>query len=1113
MSFIHLHNHTTYSFLDGFNHPDNAARKAKELGMSHLAITDHNHLDGAIDFQKACKKQQVKPILGLESYHTWDRSILSKPAEARNQEAIIRAKDEGSHILKINKKKRKKKGEEYEESIPVYDTTQYHILLLAMDQKGWQNLAGLHSEAAETCTFNARFICDDLLLEKYNENLILTTACIANTASALFINGQAEIAQGQLKAWQEIFGDRFYIEIQPLNIHKQWVANYHLIQWAKENGARIIATNDIHYTEKDDHDDHDTLLCMGMGKKKDQEDRMRYSNDFWMRDEQEMQEAFEEQAEAMAAYFDEFDKEDYLETARQAMQETQALADSLDTGIKLGADTPQFPGIEIPKPLTAEQALSMKCFQALYRYKNENPEVDLDLYSKRLHSELEVINSKGFASYMLIVHEYINWCEEQDIPVGPGRGSCAGSLALFLLGITKGVDPIKYGLMFERFLTEDRTAAPDIDNDFCYYNRQRVIDHLRDLYGEEKVSHIGTTTYLGVKSSLKDVGRTLDIDFSTMNEITKKVGGILEDPNLTFQMLDELGEYENEADQAKHKEFKALEEENPELFRLARRFEGMPRNMGVHASGILVTPRPVSSDMPTRVDDSGQRVSIYSGEQLEDLNYLKFDILGLKTLSVINLALKYIDESMGINDLYELIDLDDPEIFEMIRKRQTDGLFQIESRMFKNMISEIQPDCFEDLVAITSLGRPGPLQAGMDKAYAKRKHGDEEAKEPLLGTWDILEETFGTIIYQEQVMKIAQRVAGFDGNQADTYLRKALGKKIKEKMDLCRQFFIYGKVNEEPPEGYDPEDKDQVLYDPEGEFGAPILGGINNGYKLKTLVDFWNQLEGYAKYLFNKSHAATYSYITMMTGYLKHYYPVEFMAALLSVQDEKDDIVNYTKVAEEMGIRVLAPDINRSDRHFLPEGKKRIRMGISCIKGVGETSIGEILKNRPYTSIEQAVETLPKKRFNKNVGISMIKAGCFDFQNSNRNRLINAFYDARGDKDERLDEESFDQEECIEYEKDVIRVPITYKPWWDQVKKNKKVEAEFVPEKLTEITDKNGRLMAFVEGKAYNCSIKGVIFAQNYGPIRDVFKNDLVWISGTKDESGSFIIKKAQKVN
>jgi DNA polymerase-3 subunit alpha len=1125
LNFTHLHVHTTYSFLDGFNDPKRVAKRAKELGMKAIAITDHNHVGGVIDFQQACIKEGIKPILGCEMYWTWDTNILSKSKEERDEWAIARAKASGfdidSAIHKIEHPISEKTGkplkpkkisksdlntliEPYE-----YDSKQYHIILLAINQTGWRNLVKLQSEAAEKCTFNGRYCCDDEMLAKYSEGLIMSTACIGNCIPTLINQGFYQEAEEQIDKWHAIFGDRFYIEIQPLNIQEQRMANFIMLQHAANKGIKTIATTDAHYTLKEDHDDHDTLLCIGIGKTKSDPNRLHYSNDFWIKSYDEMIETFSTQADSMTEMFEElFDADSYMETVRVSLENTNKIADMVED-IKLGSDVNLFPRIEIPFGMTPEGYLTMTCFQNLYKYKNTHPEIDIKLYERRLNEELKVINTKGFAPYILVVKDYIKWANEHGCPTGPGRGSGAGSLVLFVLGITKIIDPIKYNLLFFRFLTIDRTAPPDIDTDFEYYNRDRVIAYLQEKYGYECVAHIGSYSELGVKSGLKDVGRVLEIDYGAINDLTAKVDTWLDKPDLSFSDLDKLKDSDREPERHAWEEFNNYELQYPELFRLARRFEGVTRNYGVHASGVLITPDAINSLFPTRVKD-GVTITLYTGVQLEELKAIKFDLLGLKTLSVIKETLNAIDESLTMDDLYNMVDINDAEMFSMIQQKQTDGLFQIESDLFKGMVESIVPNTMNDIIVITSLGRPGPLSAGMDKSYAERKHGRQEAVEPLPGTWEVVKDTYGTICYQEQIMLISKIVAKFNDNQSDTYLRKAFAKKKKDKMLMCRQWFIYGKINEKAPEGYDADNKNQPAYDPNGKCGPAIPGGIANGYTEQQLVAFWTNIEGFADYLFNKSHAACYSYITILTAWLKKYHTAEFIAALMSVQGDAKKLDNYSKVARTLDITVKAPDINRSDRDFTAI-ENDVLFGLGSVSGVGAASVPDIINNRPYNSLEEVFEKIPKKSINKRVAIALAKAGAFDQFDDNRYRVINTIYDLRKDDDERYDENAYDEGACIELEKDVLGTPVTFIPFWDNVMAGEDITVTLKIEKVQEKMDKKGNMMGFLTGSYDGCSIRCVIFARQYtanvGKL-DKNHNEYVTLKGKKDDKGALVVSK-----
>lgn len=1100
-NFTHTHLHTYYSLLDGMGSPEERVLKAKELGMKAIAITDHNHLGGVLEFQAACKKHGLKPLLGVELYWTWDRKIISLDKDSRDKLALEKAKEAGIEIpAKAKKSEINALIADYQ-----YDTTGYHIILFAKSQKGWQNLVKIQSLASEQGLFNGRYHCDNELLKQYSEDIIVTTACIGSVFGRHFREQKEEVSYGVFKEWIDIFGkENVFIEIQGLEWEEQGKVNEKLIEMADTFDCKVICTNDVHYTYKEDNEDHDTLLCIGTGKYKEDEDRMKYDHEFWMRSYDEMIEAFNRYTPK------DISKEEYMNRVIDGLENTNLLADMIDDNINLGSEVPLFTKTDLPEGYTNEKYLSMECWRNLYKYLAKNPEFNRREYEERLAWELYVINTKGYAPYMLTVEDFITWANANGCPTGPGRGSAAGSLVLFLMGITKVIDPIQNGLLFSRFLTMDRTALPDVDVDFCYYGRQSVIRYLERKYGEECVSHIGTYTEMGVKSGLKDVGRVLKVDFATMNTISKTITELTDDaPSIKFKDLDAL----EQEDLAKYQAFKRLEETNKEIFRLARRFEGTKRNFGVHASGILVTPTPVNDIFPTRMDPkTGVKVTLYTGPQVEDCNGVKYDFLGLKTVSVIDRTLKAIDESLTWEDLYQAVELDDEGVFEMICNKQTDAMFQIESDLFKGIISDMQPTHMNDIVVLTSLGRPGPLQAGMHTKYNNRKNGLEEVVMPVHSIEDIVGDTFGTIVYQEQVMAIAKKIAGFDDNQADSYLRKALAKKKRAVMDLCKRWLIYGKKNAEIPTGYDNENPNCIMYDPTGKYGAEIMGALQNSYDKKDLEAFWNDMEGYASYLFNKSHAACYSYITLLTAYLKKYYPVEFFSAIFSIQDDEEKRAKYIAVAESMGITIQTPDVNISGKDFTPIAEEnKILYGLGSIKGVGESAIPEIIANRPYTSIEDMITKIPKKALNKRVGVSLISSGACKAFNENRYSLLNQFFTLRKDKVELYDIEEYCENICIDLEVATLGAPITYKPWWSNVNEGESVQFVATVKKVFEKTDRNGNMMGFVTLEAEGCTIESVVFARQYCNNHEKFEiyNDVhpqVLIKGKKDGKGKLIV-------
>lgn len=776
MDFVHLHFHTSYSFLDGYNPIKKAVSRIKELGMSACAITDHNSLAGIPEFQTECINNNIKPILGLEGYYTWDIKECSKTLEERQADALNRAIEAG--VLPDNYLETKHKKKDYLETIKdyMYDTKQYHIILLAINQIGWHNLVKLQSEASRLCTFNGRFLCDNTLLRKYSEGIICQSACIGSPMAQLLINNRIEEAEQLILEWKDIFKDRFYLEIQPLNIPEQRLVNLKYMELCKKHNINPVATNDVHWTNYSDYEDHDTLLCIGTNKKKNDTNRMKYSNDFWIKSKEEMISSFNNQLKTINEEYNNQYNNSYIDFYMEALNNTNVIANRIDNNIKLGSGKPLFSDVKVPHNLTPEQYLRLLAWNGLYKYLSNNKELDTRIYEKRLAFELDIIINKGFAPYIIAVYEYTNWAKTHDCPIGPGRGSAAGSLVLFSIGITNNIDPIKYNLLFSRFLTKDRTAPPDIDIDFDYNNRDNVIVHLEEYYGKEKVAHIGTYTTMGVKSGLKDVGRVLDMPFDLVNnQICKKIDEInIDKTTPTFKDYDSLKDG-NDNEQKQWIEFNKLEKQNKELFRLARAFEGIPRNFGVHASGILVTPCDVNDYVPTRLDkNTGVTITLYTGPQLEEYNFIKYDILGLKTISIIQDTLKLINKELSIENLYDCVDITDSQLYEYISDKNTDAMFQIESNLMKKIIDEIKPTEFNDIVAINAIARPGPISVGMDKEYANVKNGIENIKFPLKGIDNILKETYGTILYQEQLMAISKQVSGFNDGQADSITRKII---------------------------------------------------------------------------------------------------------------------------------------------------------------------------------------------------------------------------------------------------------------------------------------------------------------------------------------------------
>ena len=1150
--FTHLHVHTSYSFLDGFNPIKKAVARVKELGMTACAITDHGHLGGCPEWQDECNEQGIKPILGFEGYFTSDMKEAAKPVDERKTDAIKRAIEAGFCKSEADLKKKDwndwkaflENGDNMEKFVKTgagpgwnlgisdkgfenllqdtksnspskqvlklfgYDMTQYHILFLAKNQTGWHNLVKIQSEAARRCTYNGRYLCDMELIAEHSEGVICTTACVGSYPSKMLRNGHPELAEDYIMAMKEIFGEDFYLEIQPLAIDEQMQTNLFYMDMAKKYDIQLVATNDVHYTRKEDYDDHDTLLCVGTGKKKADTDRMKYSHDFWIKSEEEMVESFESQVANIDVYG--WDKDEYLKLCMAAIENTQLIADKVDGDIKLGSDKPLFSNVKVPHGLTPEKWLTQKAFTGMYKYLAKHPEYDMREYENRLTEELNIINSKGFAPYMLAVEEYVTWANNNNCPTGPGRGSAAGSLALFSIGVTKNIDPIQNKLLFSRFLTADRKDPPDIDTDFEYEHRDDVVEHLKDYYGEVQVAHIGTYTTMKVKSGLKDVARVLDIDFKIINDITKAIDAINNDPTLKFKDLDAMKEGEPNERKA-WEDFNRLEENNKELFRLARAFEGTPRNQGVHASGVLVTPMPVTDLFPVRYKD-GVAVTFYTGPQLEHYGSVKYDLLGLKTISVIQKTINAVPDIKDINELYEKANVEDSKIWKYITKKNTEGVFQIESDMMKGIIDIIQPTGFDDLGAICAIGRPGPMSVGLHQQYGDVKNGKAEPQYPIRDCEDILDETYGCTIYQEQLMAISKKVSNFDDMQADSITRKVLAKKKVALFPMLKRCHIFGKKNCVGPEGWENDDN-APWYDPKGKYGKEITGALVNGYTKEELLDYFDKIEGFAKYAFNRAHSACYAYIGFLTAWLKYYYPAEYMAAVLSMQDNNDDIAYYANVCEnKMGLEMKTPDINLSGVDFTANGKS-ILYGLGSVKGVGDAAIPEILANRPYASVTDAIERISKKAFNKRIGENLIKAGAFDWENENRLAVLNEFHAARKDKIEPYAEAGYDEFLTMEFEKEALGTYITFKPWWDTVVAGQKVTFRGGIRKINERADKRGRLMAFPELVSGGCEISALMFSSVYAKVAIEVSNNYLRqaevefeFTGKKDEKGKFII-------
>ena len=901
MSFVHLHTHSEYSLLDGAAKLDDLVARAKELDMPALALTDHGNMYGAIDFYRTATKAGVKPVLGCEVYFT-----------------------KGSRLNRDGK------------------PDIYHLLLLAKDRDGYQNLMAIVSEAWVT-GFYYRPLVDEELLRHYAGGLIGSSACMSGIVSKSVENGELGEARSWAERYASIFapGD-FYIELQQQGITAdngvtQHDLNRELAAIAREKGLPLIGTNDIHYVHADDAKTQDMLLCIATGKVLDDTQRMRFSCDeFYMRTGEQMSDALSEYPEAIS---------NTLDVAERCNVE-------LDFGKLI------LPVFSVPERLAgmSEQEaldayLEEECLAGMReRYGDPIPPEPLE----RLYYELSVIKDKGLAGYFLVVQDFIAWAKRSGIGVGPGRGSAAGSIISYALRIT-ALDPLEHGLLFERFLNPERTEMPDIDIDFDDERRGEVIDYVRDKYGEDKVAQIITFNTMKARAAVRDAGRILGYPYGVPDKISKM---IQEGPEATIasslKMNPDLRRaYDTDADTAR-------------IVDAALALEGFIRGEGVHAAGVVICRDPLNVHTPIKRDTKGEAiVTQYEGKLVADLGLLKMDFLGLRTLTVIAKALAAIKADHGVDIDIDAIPMDDKRTYALLRKGDVDGVFQVESGGMRQLLKDLRPTQFSDIAVLVALYRPGPLQSGMVKDFVERKHGRQQVVYYDDRIKHILEETHGTLVYQEQVMRISMDMAGFTAAKAD-YLRKAMGKKKPEEMAKWREDFVEGSV-----------------------------GG---GYERRIATQVYDDIEKFAGYGFNKSHSAAYGMISYQTAYLKAHYPTEFMAAVLSsFAGKTESIVRYVAAAKRGGIAVLPPDVNSSGADFtaVPEG---IRFGLAGIRGIGEGVVGEIVAERssggPFTSLQDFCLRVNPKALNKRTIEALVKAGAFDSTGYTRKHLMRMMDDA-----------------------------------------------------------------------------------------------------------------------
>ena len=956
MNFTHLHVHTEYSLLDGSNKIKEYVDRVKALGMDSAAITDHGVMYGVIDFYRAARAAGINPILGCEVYVA--------PGSRFDREA-------GSG-----------------------DDRYYHLVLLAENNQGYSNLMKIVSKGfVEGFYYKPRV--DLSLLEKYHEGIIALSACLAGEVARFLTRGMYEDAKKAALRYQDIFGKgNFFLELQDHGIPEQQNVNQQLLKMHRETGIELVATNDVHYTLAEDAQPHDVLLCLQTGKKLADEDRMRYEGgQYYVKSPEEMERLFP--------------------YATEALENTHKIAQRCHVEIEFGVT--KLPKFDVPEGYTSWEYLNELCFRGLEeRYQPVTEEL-----KERLNYELSTIRNMGYVDYFLIVWDFIKYARDHDIMVGPGRGSAAGSLVAYTLGITQ-LDPIRYDLLFERFLNPERVSMPDIDVDFCFERRQEVIDYVRRKYGDDCVVQIVTFGTLAARGVIRDVGRVMDLPYAQVDTIAKMIPQEL---NITIDKALQM-----------NPELKKVYEDQKEIHDLidtAKRLEGLPRHTSMHAAGVVISQKDVSEYVPLSRASDGSIVTQFTMTTLEELGLLKMDFLGLRTLTVIQNAVHLIEQDAGVKLDMQHIDYNDKKVLDSLGTGRSDGVFQLESAGMKNFMKELKPQSLEDVIAGISLYRPGPMD--FIPQYIRGKNRPDTIKYDCPQLEPILKPTYGCIVYQEQVMQIVRNLAGYTLGRSDL-VRRAMSKKKAAVMEKERQNFVYGNEEE----------------------GVP--GCIANGISEQTANKIYDDMIDFAKYAFNKSHAAAYAVVSYQTAFLKYYYPVEFMAALMtSVIEMPTKVAEYIQVCRQMNIKILPPDVNRGAYGFSVDNGA-IRYGLSAIKSVGRPVINALAEEREangeYRSLKDFIERLTGT-VNKRAIENFIKSGALDCLEGNRRQKMlvygqivdsiaqekkNSFagqmslFDLVSDEEKKEyeirmpDVEEYDKEMILAFEKDVLGIYLSGHP-------------------------------------------------------------------------------------
>lgn len=1070
MSFVHLHVHSEYSLLDGACRINELPKKARELGQTALAITDHGVMYGAVDFYRACKKEGIKPVIGCEVYVA-PRSRFDKTA--------------------------------------VYDKEYYHMILLCENNIGYQNLIKLVSFGF-TEGFYSKPRIDDELLEKYSEGLICLSACIAGEVPRKLLQGDYNAAKDKALYYQGIFGkDNYFIELQNHGLEEELRISPDLIKISREIGAGLVVTNDSHYLNKEDSETHSILLCIQTNKTVEDKDRMQFKTDeFYLKSEDEMRKLFKDVPEAY--------------------DNTQKIADRCNVEFVFGER--KLPRFDLPEGVDHYDYFKNECYKGLYKHYGDKPEESL---IERLEYELSTVNRMGFVDYYLIVNDFVQFAKRSGIPVGPGRGSGAGSLCAYCIGITD-VDPIKYNLLFERFLNPERVSMPDFDIDFCKERREEVIDYVIRKYGSDHVAQIIAFGTMAARGSIRDVGRALAVPYAAVDKIAKLVPF---EVNMTIEKALKLSR--------ELKELYDTDAKTKNIIDIALKLEGIPRHATMHAAGVVITDKPVSDYVPLSSND-GNIVTQFTMTTLEELGLLKMDFLGLRNLTVIDDTVKMIREIEPDFSLDDIRD-DDKAVYKMMSSGSSEGVFQFESQGMRNVLTQLKPDCFEDLIAVISLYRPGPMDSIPTYIDCRHNSSHIKYKHPMLES--ILNVTYGCIVYQEQVMQILRKLAGYSLGRADI-VRRAMSKKKHDVMLKERKIFIEGYIN----------DKGEV----------EVEGCLRRGIDQRTATSIYDEMESFASYAFNKSHATAYAKISFQTAWLKCHYPKQYMASLMSsVLDNQNKLSVYIAECHALGIQVLPPDVNSSSYGFTVSGGD-IRYGLLAIKNLGRQFIDSIIEKRKlgeYKSFYDFCKRVYGKSMNSRALESLIKCGALDSLGLNRRQMLTmckavlsdleyenkknirgqmSFFDMGGEDDSASAEpeipelQEFSRDELLFMENEVAGMYLSghpideYKDYINAVKcdkignivnqdtrmykDNDSVHIVCIVSKLKNQITKNSRMMAFVTVEDRYGSVEALVFPDVFSKCGSLLsQGNIIEIFGTvslkEDEEPKVICNEIRKVD